>query len=109
MKDNFNIIKVGVTNCYLLKSASCNILIDTGYKGKANIILDFLKNNNIPLKKIKLIILTHAHYDHIGNASEIKKNNRAKIIIHKEDIPLLGAGVTDSQSTKPLNIGGRYF
>jgi len=109
VKDNFNIIKVGVTNCYLLKSASCNILIDTGYKGKANIILDFLKNNNIPLKKIKLIILTHAHYDHIGNASEIKRITGAKILIHKADIPLLGSGVTDSQSTKPLNIWGKIL
>jgi len=109
VENNFNIIKVGVTNCYLLKSASRNILIDTGYKGKTNIILDFLKNNNIPPKKIKLIILTHAHYDHIGNASEIKRITGAKILIHKEDIPLLGSGVTDSQSTKPLNIWGKIL
>ncbi|NYT03094.1 MAG: MBL fold metallo-hydrolase [Candidatus Methanofastidiosa archaeon] len=109
MENYFNIIQVGVTNCYLLKSDRCNILIDTGYKGKAKIILDFLEKNQIPLKSIKLIILTHAHYDHIGNASELKKITGAKILLHKNDLPLLDSGVTDSQSTKPLNFWGKIL
>ncbi|KYC44542.1 MAG: metal-dependent hydrolase [Candidatus Methanofastidiosum methylothiophilum] len=106
---NFNIIKVGLTNCYLLKSDSCNILIDTGYKGKAKIILDYLETNGINAKSIKLIILTHGHYDHIGNAIELKKVTGAKILIHKNELPLLRSGVTDSQSTKPLNIWGKIL
>jgi len=109
VENNFNIIQVGVTNCYLLKSSSFNVLIDTGYKGKAKIILDFLKNNSISPKSIGLIILTHGHYDHIGNASEIKKISGAKILIHKDDLPLLDSGITDSQSTKPLNIWGKIL
>ncbi len=78
MDDNFNIIKVGATNCYLLKSSSGNVLIDTGYKRKANIILDFLRDNEISLESIGLIILTHAHYDHIGNASVIREKTGAR-------------------------------
>ena len=109
MENNFNIIQVGVTNCYLLKSGSCNILIDTGYKGKAKIILDFLENNEIPPKSIGLIILTHGHYDHIGNASEIKKISGAKTLVHADDSTLLGSGITDSQCTKPLNIWGKIL
>lgn len=109
MDDNFNIIKVGVTNCYLLKSNSSSILIDTGYKGKAKIIIDFFLINNIPLESIKLIILTHAHYDHIGNAPELKKISGAKILLHKDDLKLLKSGLTDSQSTKPLNIWGKFL
>lgn len=109
MENNFNIIQVGVTNCYLLRSSSFNVLIDTGYKGKAKIILDFLKNNRISPKSIGLIILTHGHYDHIGNASELKKISGAKILIHKDDLPLLDSGITNSQSTKPLNIWGKIL
>ena len=109
MENNFIIIKVGVTNCYLLKSRPCNVLIDTGYKGKAKIILDFLENNGISPNSIGLIILTHAHYDHIGNALEIKKITGAKILLHKDDMPLLNSGITDSQSTKPLNIWGKIL
>lgn len=109
MENKFNIIKVGVTNCYFLKSNSSNILIDTGYKGKAQIILDFLENNGIPPKSIGLIILTHAHYDHIGNASELKKITEAKILLHKDDLPILDLGITDSMSTKPLNIWGKIL
>jgi glyoxylase-like metal-dependent hydrolase (beta-lactamase superfamily II) len=109
VENYFNIIQVGVTNCYLLKSNKSNILIDTGYKGKAKIILDFLEKNEIIPESIKLIILTHAHYDHIGNASELKKITGAKILLHKKDLPLLDSGVTDSQSTKPLNIWGKIL
>lgn len=109
MDDNFNIIKVGVTNCYLLKSCSCNILIDTGYKGKTKIILDFLNDNEISPRSIKIIILTHAHYDHIGNASEIKNITGAEIILHRDDLPLIKSEITDSQNTKPLNIWGKVL
>lgn len=109
MENKFNIIKVGVTNCYLLKSNSCNVLIDTGYKGKTQLILDFLENNKILPKSIGLIILTHAHYDHIGNASELKKITGAKILLHKDDLTLLDLGVTDSLSTKPLNVWGKIL
>lgn len=109
MDDNFNIIKVGVTNCYLLKSDSGAVLVDTGYKGKAKIILDFLFTNRINPKSIKLIILTHAHYDHIGNVSEIKESSGAKILLHKDDLKLLKSGLTDSQSTKPLNMWGKFL
>jgi len=109
VENNFNIIKVGVTNCYILNSNSCNVLIDTGYKGKTQIILDFLENNKILPKSIGLIVLTHAHYDHIGNALEIKKITGAKILLHKDDMPLLNSGITDSQSTNPLNIWGKIL
>lgn len=109
MENYFNIIQVGVTNCYLLKSDWSNILIDTGYKGKEKIILDFLEKNEILPETIKLIILTHAHYDHIGNASELKKLTGAKILLHKNDLPLLDSGITDSKSTKPLNFWGKIL
>ncbi|MFA5559008.1 MAG: MBL fold metallo-hydrolase, partial [Methanofastidiosum sp.] len=109
MENKFNIIKVGATNCYFLKSNSSNVLIDTGYKGKTQIILDFLENNEIPFKNIGLIVLTHAHYDHIGNASELKKITEAKILLHKDDMSLLDLGITDSMSTKPLNIWGKIL
>lgn len=109
MENNFNIIKVGATNCYLLKSKTSNVLIDTGYKGKFNIILDFLKVNGIEPKSIGLVILTHAHYDHIGNVLKIKEVTGAKILMHKEDLLLLNSGVTDSKSTKPLTIWGKFL
>ncbi|NMC58161.1 MAG: MBL fold metallo-hydrolase [Candidatus Methanofastidiosa archaeon] len=109
MDDNFNIIKVGATNCYLLKSSSGNVLIDTGYKRKANIILDFLRDNEISLESIGLIILTHAHYDHIGNASVIREKTGAKIMLHKDELESLKNAITDKNNINPLNIWGRFL
>ncbi len=109
MENNFNIIKVGTINCYLLKSEISNVLIDTGYKGKFQIILDFLESNGIIPESVGLIVLTYAHYDHVGNASKIKEITGAKVLVHKEELSLLKSEVTDSTSTKPLNIWGKIL
>ena len=39
--------------------------------------------------KIKYIICTHAHFDHIAAISELKEETRANIIIHKDDLDFL--------------------
>ena len=51
-----------------IKGKDGDILIDTGFICMKRAIKRWLNNFNI-----KLIILTHAHVDHIWNASYIKK------------------------------------
>ena len=57
------------------------VVIDPGDEGDR--ILEFVKANNL---KINEIICTHAHFDHVGAAGDIKKETGAKIIMHKEDL-----------------------
>ncbi len=45
-------------------------------------IMDELKANSM---EVSSIIFTHAHFDHIGAAGDIKKETGAKIIMHKSD------------------------
>jgi glyoxylase-like metal-dependent hydrolase (beta-lactamase superfamily II) len=74
------IIKVGplLTNCFLLSSKDELALIDPG--GDAKKILQEIKETS---KSLKYIILTHSHLDHILAAQEIKKETRAKLLIHE--------------------------
>ena len=49
-------------------------------KAEANLILDFIKRNHL---KIKHIINTHGHPDHISGNSYLKKATNASILIHE--------------------------
>lgn len=88
-----------LTNCYFIVGKKGEaILIDPGddqemidqdkdlYRlldTQAPIIENILKENKW---KLKLIILTHGHIDHIGGIRYLKKKTGAKILMHAADI-----------------------
>ncbi len=72
------------SNCYILSQRDEAIIIDPG--DEAELILD--KLNELKVKPI-YIVNTHGHLDHICANDEIKKATGAKILIHKNDAPML--------------------
>jgi glyoxylase-like metal-dependent hydrolase (beta-lactamase superfamily II) len=65
-----------LTNCYILISNKEAVVIDPG-AGLKKILKE------IEGKKLKYIILTHYHWDHILGAIKLKEKTGAKILIHK--------------------------
>jgi glyoxylase-like metal-dependent hydrolase (beta-lactamase superfamily II) len=86
---------LGHTNIYVLRSSQGYIMIDTGMS--ANGTMDAMRaqlvKNNIPIEKISLIIITHAHGDHIGLAGPIQKESGAKIALHTIEVNRLTAAI----------------
>ena len=87
----FIAINVGVigTNCYI---AYCEdtleaAVIDPG--GDASKILNKIKQHNL---KVKYIINTHGHFDHIVANRDIKQAFGAEILIHQADADMLDSG-----------------
>ncbi|MBI5681727.1 MAG: MBL fold metallo-hydrolase [Deltaproteobacteria bacterium] len=93
-------------NCYLAadvdsKEALC---IDPG--GNAHDIFKILNNNNL---KLKYIINTHGHFDHIGGNGALREKTGAILAIHADDATLLKDamshavffGVTSKGSPEP--------
>ena len=72
------------TNCYLVSGEKGAVIIDPGFDSP--IVTEFLKENS---HKEKLIILTHAHFDHIGAAPKLRKETDTKIAIGVKDNPAL--------------------
>ena len=68
------------TNCYILKSEGEIAVIDPG--GDAGVILDKIKKEN---GRLKYIINTHGHEDHILANEKIRQETGAKILIHEAD------------------------
>ena len=64
------------TNCYLISTEKAALVIDPGFISKA--VEDFLSEN---CDKERLILLTHAHFDHIGGACDLRAKTETKIAI----------------------------
>jgi hydroxyacylglutathione hydrolase len=78
-------ITYGSVNCYLVKTGTHSILIDTGLPNKRPELEKELIKAGCQAGNLKLIILTHGDYDHAGNASYFRDRYSAKIAIHIED------------------------
>lgn len=61
-------------------------LVDTGFRGSAPQIIDFIRRLGRSPEEITLIILTHNHLDHAGGLAELKRLTRAKVALHKADV-----------------------
>lgn len=79
--DNIYVKKFGCFNLYVIRGNDGDILIDTGFILMKNSIKRWLDKFNI-----KLIILTHAHVDHIWNVSYIKDLYNCEVAIGKFDV-----------------------
>lgn len=71
------------TNCYVIRGSGGDVLIDTGCEKYRNEIETWLMNYSI-----KLIILTHGHNDHIGNAKYFSRLYGAPIAMSSKDLSL---------------------
>lgn len=73
------------TNCYVIWSSKKNaVVIDPGDDIKE--ISHCIKDFNL---KIKYIVLTHGHWDHIGAVRSLAIDNNCKVLIHESDSSML--------------------
>lgn len=86
-------------SCFLLETTSHRLIIDP-----------FLSGN--PLAKAKpdeiecdFVLVSHGHFDHLGDAVEIAKRNKATVISSYEVADFLAQ---QKIQTHPMGIGGAY-
>ncbi len=84
--------RIGYSNCTLIVNGSNSILIDTGVRGFLKRITRMFERNGLIPGDIKLIILTHTHYDHTGNLRKLKSFTGAKVLVHKNEFENLKNG-----------------
>lgn len=93
------------TNCYLLEDETTNAaaIIDPG--GEGGRILDLIQADGMD---VKLILLTHAHFDHTGGVAALHKAlPDVPVYLHPADAALLGTNVFPAIGvpTVPYNEG----
>ena len=68
------------SNCYLVSTEKAAVVIDPGFNSEE--VTNFLKDS---FEKERLILLTHAHFDHIGAAPILREVTDTKIAIGEFD------------------------
>ncbi|MDP2750850.1 MAG: MBL fold metallo-hydrolase [Nanoarchaeota archaeon] len=78
----------GESNVYLIELGENKekILIDTGDRKDRDLLIKSLKENGILPEDINIVIMTHLHYDHLGNIDLLKN---AKIYASSKEIKCL--------------------
>ena len=61
-------------------------LVDTGYNSSVPRVMELVAPLNRSLDDLRLILLTHSHFDHMGGLREIKKMTGARVACHEADI-----------------------
>lgn len=72
-------------NCYLIRSDSGYILIDTGFTNCRTIIEQQLESAGCKPGDLTLIVVTHGDFDHIGNCLYIRNKFKSKVAMHNDD------------------------
>lgn len=89
-------IKCGNGNCYIVSENENAVLIDTCKSNSVHKILHICKPYSI-----RLILLTHGHFDHAQNAAALSKELNAPIAMHRADLELLA-----DNNSQPLGSAG---
>ena len=91
---------------YLITTPDGHILINTGVGESVPMIRSHIEALGFHFSDIKILLATHAHYDHVGGMAEIKKLTGAKMMIGEKDAPVLADG---GNSDYAMGGNGRLF
>ncbi|MBI5034454.1 MAG: MBL fold metallo-hydrolase [Chloroflexi bacterium] len=84
--------KLGTVNCYLIKTDTGYVLIDTGSSNSRAELEKELASTGCQPGNLKLIVITHGDFDHIGNAAFLRATFGAKIAMHYGDFGMAEHG-----------------
>lgn len=78
--------------CYLVATPEGHMLINSGLAESTPLIQKNVEALGYKFNDIKILLTTHAHYDHVGAFAEIKKMTHAKMMVHEADASVLADG-----------------
>jgi len=85
-------IPLGIDNCYLLEGEKC-VFIDGGAPNQSRAFVKGMAALGIAPSKVALIILTHAHWDHIGSVHALVELTGAKLAVHTVERAIVERGL----------------
>jgi len=76
------------TNWYIVEEGGRLTVVDTGVPTSWDSLIEALKSIGRRLSDIEAVVLTHAHFDHLGFAERARASLGVPVWVHENDVPL---------------------
>jgi glyoxylase-like metal-dependent hydrolase (beta-lactamase superfamily II) len=81
-------IEDSYTNWYIVEAEDGLTIVDAGVPTSWDSLLDALEQLGRPLADVRALVLTHAHFDHVGFAERLRREQGVPVYVHDNDVPL---------------------
>jgi glyoxylase-like metal-dependent hydrolase (beta-lactamase superfamily II) len=88
---------------WLIVDGEKSILVDAGYEGKIKDFEHTLVDNGLKPRDIKMIVMTHTHFDHACGLKELKELTKARVVVNENEAGCLEQGFC------PLPKGTKWY
>lgn len=85
-------IELSVSNVYVVEGADGTVLVDAGDPDQEDDIVAALSRLEIDPSSVRLIVVTHAHADHIGSAAALQARLSVPVALANADVATARAG-----------------
>jgi hydroxyacylglutathione hydrolase len=107
-------IFLGNVSCFLIHREGEALLVDCGNSGSEGKILQGMENLGLEPQMLRLLILTHVHFDHAGSAGRLRSLTGCRLMVHRSEVERLREGITPIPGgtrwkAKVLTAVGRSF
>ena len=102
----YNIQTAG-SHMYLVECKGGLFVIDAGWPGYESKVLRIMKT--IGRNDLKMIIITHGHFDHYASAAALRRLTGAKVAIYKDDADAMARGKTPLKKIRSWGWIGWVF
>jgi glyoxylase-like metal-dependent hydrolase (beta-lactamase superfamily II) len=81
-------IEDSFTNWYIIEAEEGLTIVDAGVPSSWESLQDALAQLGRPIGDVRALVLTHAHFDHVGFAERLRKQQGIPVYVHDDDVPL---------------------
>lgn len=83
---------------YLIRTPASVVLIDGTLEGNVPAIERGIAASGVRLRDVKLLLLSHAHFDHAGGLARLQRDTGAKLVVGAGDREAVATGVPPGET-----------